>query len=229
MKNERGSVTPMDERRRGARVGRVFDDWARRGRAEGMEEGHGRTAAPLLASLPVQGGTRFLDLGCGNGWAARAAAARGADAVGVDASREMVALATRRAHDTGAAATFRVADFGSLPFGDASFDLAWSMEAVYYAADPDRVLREVRRVVVPGGSVHVLLDYYKENAASHPWPVETGLAMDLRSEREWRDALVEAGFTNVASDRLRAVDAGAESWKRDAGTLYVRGGRPDAP
>lgn len=201
-----------------ADVGDVFDDWARRGRAEGMEEGHGKTAAPLLHSLPLAPGLDFLDLGMGNGWASRYAAGHGCRAVGIDLSQEMVDRANAGAL---AGAKYVQGDFAKLPFEDASFDVAWSMEAVYYAPDPDAVLREVRRVMKPGGAFHLLMDYYGENEASHGWPGDLDVDMSLRSQQEWCDALMEAGFQAAIADRLRATAAEAEEWKRNEGTLYI--------
>lgn len=202
-------------------VADVFDDWARRGRAEGMEAGHGQTAAPLLAALELGPGTVFLDLGCGNGWACRSAADQGATAVGVDASREMVVQAARSAE--GLDARFEQADFADLPLVEASVDVAWSMEAVYYAPDPDAVLREVRRVLRPGGVFHMVIDHYEENEASHGWPAETGLPMALRSEPAWAEAFEAAGFTDVRAQRLRTEDPDAAPWKREQGSLHIQG------
>lgn len=198
-------------------AGGLFDDWARRGRAEGMERGHGETAAPLLRALPIGQGTRFLDLGCGNGWAARWAKERGAEAHGIDASGEMV----ERARAAGVEA--RRGDFADLPYPDGHFDVVWSMEAVYYAPDPDAVLREVVRVLRPGGVLHMLIDFYGENATSHSWPADVGVPMALRSEADWVAAFGAAGFREVRSGRLKATDPDAEAWKRREGTLHVTG------
>ncbi len=204
-----------------SKVDKLFDDWARRGRGEGMERGHGQTAAPLLASLPVGIGVQFLDLGCGNGWASRFAAARGAHAVGVDLSKEMVDRAQARA---GQRERYERADFADLPFADHAFDVAWSMEALYYAPDVPAVLREIRRVVRSGGALHMIIDYYGENEASHSWPEDVGVPMTLLSEAGWREALEAAGFVDVASERLRAAPgAGVEDWKVDQGSLHVWG------
>ncbi|MGB0653004.1 MAG: class I SAM-dependent methyltransferase [Thermoplasmatota archaeon] len=209
------------------KVAATFDDWARQGRAEGMEEGHGQTAGHVVGGLPIQEGTRFLDLGCGNGWASRQAAARGAHAVGIDASKEMVERAGRLAAEAGLAprCRFEIGDFAhldALGLGDASIDVAWSMEALYYAPDPDAVLREVRRVLAPGGVVHILIDLYEENEASHGWSEDLGVPMALRSEQGWLDALAAAGFTDAKADRLRAaLGAGIDAWKVEEGTLHL--------
>lgn len=202
-------------------VGDLFDDWARRGRAEGMETGHSQTAGAALEALPLHAGQRFLDLGCGNGWACRHAARQGAQGVGVDLSIEMVARARAASAGLDPMPVFEQADFAELPLPDGGFDVAWSMEAIYYAADVDAVLQEAHRVLRPGATVHLLLDYYAENPQSHGWPAELGVAMQLRGEPGWLEALGKAGFREVASRRLRSEDPDAEAWKREHGSLYL--------
>lgn len=206
-------------------VRNLFDDWAKKGRAEGMEKGHGKTAGPLLSGLRYEGGVRFLDLGCGNGWAARFAAENGARSRGIDASPEMVKLANELARKKKLPARFQTGDFADLPFDDNSFDVVWSMEALYYAPDPDEVIREVQRILQPGGTFHVLMDYYQENEASHSWPTDTGVSMVLRTEDEWAQALQDAFFQDIQIARLKASekDAGDDAWKATEGTFYVSG------
>lgn len=208
-------------------VADLFDDWARTGRAEGMEKGHALTALHLLDGLRFEGGVRFLDLGCGNGWAARFAAERGARSRGVDVSREMVDRANALAKKKNLPARFQVGDFEELPFDDGSFDVAWSMEALYYAPDPDEVLREVHRVLQPGGTFHLLIDHYAENEASLSWPEDTGVPMVRRSAAEWAAAFQQAWFQDIKVARLRAdpdaIRRDEDLWKVTEGTLYVSG------
>jgi len=206
-------------------VAEVFDDWAARGRADGMEQGHLQTAGAALAALQLGPGRRFLDVGTGNGWAVRHARRHGAEAVGIDVSPGMLREAARRAIPVARA------DAAALPFPDAAFDAAWSMEALYYAPDPDTVLREVHRVLRPRGTFDLVIDHYAENPASHAWGPGMGLDLVLRSEREWSDALQDAGFRDVRATRLRADGPGVETWKREQGTLWIRGhaGPPGTP
>jgi SAM-dependent methyltransferase len=216
------------------KVADLFDAWAKNGRAEGMETGHGKTAGPLLGQLAIVPGSVFLDLGCGNGWASRFAASRGARAIGIDASLEMTARARQMAAsaslDTtpggaGPGAEFHVGDFAELRLDDGIVQTTWSMEALYYAPDPDAVLREAARVMAAGGTMHVIIDFYGENVASHSWPMDVGVPMQLRTSQEWVAAFEAAGFSNVAASRLLATDPEAEDWKRVEGSLYLRATR----
>ena len=101
-------------------------------------------AAPLT-------GVRVLDIATGTGNAALAAARRGAVVSGIDASPRLIAVARERAADEGLSTAFEVGDAQALPYGDGSFDLAVSIFGLIFAADPQRAVGELLRVLRPGG------------------------------------------------------------------------------
>jgi ubiquinone/menaquinone biosynthesis C-methylase UbiE len=201
-------------------VARVFDEWAQAGRDEGMAERHGLSARPVLAGLDLEADDRFLDLGAGNAWAARWAKAAGARSVAVDVSPEMLA----RARQADPAPSIAQASFEALPFADETFAFLFSMEALYYADDLHRALAEAVRVAAPGGRLDALVDYYEGNPASEGWPAKTGVEMHRLSPAEWREAMREAGFVDVGTDRVRADEG--EGWRAEHGSLHVHGRRP---
>jgi SAM-dependent methyltransferase len=86
--------------------------------------------------------TRLLDCGCGAGRFARMAANRGANVAGIDAAKELVAIATRRTPE----GDFRVGDIESLPWPNASFDCVTGFNSFQFADDKVRALTEARRV-----------------------------------------------------------------------------------
>ena len=106
-----------------------------------------QTAGPLLDAVGAVTGTRILDVASGPGFIAAAAAARGADVVGLDFSSAMVAEARRR-HP---AIDFREGDAGALPFGDATFDAVVMNFGLLHLARPDAALAEAHRVLRAGG------------------------------------------------------------------------------
>jgi ubiquinone/menaquinone biosynthesis C-methylase UbiE len=110
--------------------------------------------APIaLDAAGATAGDRVLDVACGTGNAALAAARRGAAAVGVDAAADLVELATRRARGLDGDVRFVVGDALDLPVEDASFDAVVSVFGVIFAPDPDRAAAEVLRAVRPGGRI----------------------------------------------------------------------------
>ena len=129
-----------------------FDEWAAAGKDRGMEKRHWHTAKHALARMPVEAGETVLDLGTGSGYALRALhETRGIGrGVGLDGSPAMVENA-REYTDEGAI-EFAVGDFHSLPVESGSVDHVWSMEAFYYAQDSLDALREIRRILSPGGT-----------------------------------------------------------------------------
>ena len=200
----------------------LFDDWARSGRAEGMEKGHRPRAIQALEDMPIDLGDKLLDLGCGNGWATlwlREKTGSFGAAVGVDASPEMVARA-REAHGTHYGLSFRKASFDKLVWSDGFFNHAFSMEALYYALDLGAALTEVRRVLKPGGTLTVCTDFYEENPECQDWQGMMGIPMTMLSEAGWSGALEDAGFVIERSWRCRDRRADAAE---SAGSLAVRG------
>ena len=184
----------------------VFDDWAKVGRDAGMEEGHLPRAVQVLERMQCAAGTKILDLGCGNGWAARWIAAAGGGAgpvvAGIDASVDMVAKA--RSID-GPCVGFARGRFEALPFREACFAEIFSMEAIYYAMDLDAALAEIYRVLVPGGRVYLVLDYFLENTYSHSWPADLDVSMTLLGEADWQVRLEQQGF--AVESRFRCLDS----------------------
>jgi len=112
-------------------------------------EGVRELDARLLGDLA---GRRILEVGCGAASCSRWLIGQGAYAVGLDLSAGMLGHARQASIRTGVHPALVQADAESLPFGDAAFDLACSaFGAVPFVADPARVMREVFRVLRPGG------------------------------------------------------------------------------
>lgn len=109
-----------------------------------------RASYELIGAAP---GLRVLDVGCGLGDDAAALAtlvAPGGKVVGVDGSRAMIDSARAR-HGAVDGLSFEVADAYALPFDDASFDACRIDRVLQHIADPAPVVREMARVLQPGG------------------------------------------------------------------------------
>ena len=109
----------------------------------------------MLALLPDIEGKRILDAGCGSGWYAEQLIERGARVSAIDASAAMVDFARLRLSGKSAdpaSLDLKVADLrDALPFADQSFDGIVSPLVLHYLRDWRPTLREMHRVLGPGG------------------------------------------------------------------------------
>jgi len=108
------------------------------------------TALVFGLAGPVSG-RRVLDAGAGDGSYAVEAHIRGARAVAIDSQEAMVAAARRRASVRGVGVRFARAKVEALPFRDAAFDLVLAVTVLCFVPDPGAALREIGRILVPGG------------------------------------------------------------------------------
>jgi len=111
--------------------------------------------AEALAMLDLEGTERVLDVGCGTGFGTEGLLAYAEDVVGVDQSPHQLGKARERL-DERTGVSFSLGDAENLPFEDDAFDAAWSSGSIEYWPRPVLGLREMRRVVEPGGKVLVI-------------------------------------------------------------------------
>jgi demethylmenaquinone methyltransferase/2-methoxy-6-polyprenyl-1,4-benzoquinol methylase len=142
-----GTLAPDDVRTMFDRIAPVYDAMNR-----AMTLGLDRKWRRLTAGAAVRPGDRVLDACCGTGDLALAGREAGGRVVGVDFSEEMLARARRKAADI----DWVHADATSLPFEDASFEAVTVGFGIRNLADLEGGLRELARVLVPGGRLGCL-------------------------------------------------------------------------
>lgn len=153
----------------------------------------------------IKKGDRVLDIGCGPGTASFAAVHQGADVTGVDSSPEMIKLA-KEISNTRREYTFLDGDMHALPVEDGSFEVVISSFGVVFSNNPPKLVKEMARVLVPGGRIALLvwpragaLARYYDILDKH-LPQENGRVdphkwADLNQVRTW----FTPEFDNVAS------------------------------
>ena len=175
-----------------------------------------RIAARMLDLADVTSGDRLLDLGTGTGLLARMAAARGANAVGIDHSAGMLGQAQARADedDVGSRTQFVAMDAEALDFGDESFDVTVSLFVLRHLPNPlaaahemYRTLKSRGRLVTSVGARPTLFSASGLGAASDR--VQAMLGRRLLSPDSLRDFLraqgVQGGGDHAAHSHLGDV------------------------
>jgi SAM-dependent methyltransferase len=180
--------------------------------------------AAMLALAAPAAGERVLDVACGTGLVSLAAAdgvGSGGRVLGVDLSQAMVDAATAAARRRGLGhAAFARMDAESLALADASFDLALCGLGLMYLPEPERALREMRRVLRPGG--RIALAVWGERARCGWAPVFEIVDAEVASEvcplffrLGGADTLArlcaDAGFVTTAGRRLDTTLAYADA------------------
>jgi arsenite methyltransferase len=218
-----------------------FNRWAAEGRGESMEDHHLPIVLPVLPHLHFQSGDRVLDVGCGSGWLCRliARGAPGVTAMGIDVSDEMIARA-REASASLPQISFEVGTAEKIPAPDAAFTKVISVESAYYWPDPAAGIQAISRVLSPGGSACIIINYYRDNEHCHQWGTELAIPTKLMSAADWVELFRSAGLTDVdhwrVPDPTPSPEVYTGRWFRDAeqmrkfkqeGALVVRGFKPN--
>jgi SAM-dependent methyltransferase len=107
----------------------------------------------LCDAVDLQAGWRVLDVACGSGNAALAAARCGCDAVGIDYVPALLARGRRRAEAEGLSIELLEGDAEAIPFPDGSFDAVLSVYGSMFAPNHRQAARELARVSKPGGRI----------------------------------------------------------------------------
>lgn len=113
-------------------------------------------AKELIRRVDMKGGERVLDLGCGTGVVSRQIAEAGlvpSALTGVDHNPDMLDVARALFSDDRIKAQWIEADAAALPFDDDAFDVAFCQQALQFFPDCPAALKELRRVMKPGGRV----------------------------------------------------------------------------
>lgn len=161
-----------------------------------------------LAHVQIAPAFTILDVGCGGGRTIdKLAAAAGTGRVsGIDISSQSVAVARKTNARWIAAGRVDIqqAAVSKLPFTDAQFDLVTAVETHYYWPDPVADMREILRVLRPGGRLCLIAEVYKgESLDTLLVPVMKLLGARYLTVDQHRELLAAAGFTEIAIDTER--------------------------
>jgi SAM-dependent methyltransferase len=110
-------------------------------------------ADELCQAVDLQAGSQVLDVACGSGNAALAAARCGCEVTGIDYVPALLERGRRRAEAEGVSIDLREGDAESIPFADGQFDAVLSVFGSMFAPDQPQAAAELARVCRPGGRI----------------------------------------------------------------------------
>jgi ArsR family transcriptional regulator len=143
-----------------------------------------------------------VDFGCGTGTMLKAMMQKAQEVIGVDGSPRMLELARRRFEEDAGRVSLRIGDLEHLPLADGEADFAVVSMVLHHLSHPGAALREIRRVLSPGG-VLVLADFDKhEDERMRTEYGDRWLGFDLPALTE---KLTGAGFA-VRHSELQNVE-----------------------
>ncbi len=167
-------------------------------------------AADLMALAAPQPGEHVLDVACGTGVVARLAAQHVGAAgtvIGLDISVEMLAVACSLPPRPGASIEWREASAIAMPLPDAAFDLVLCQQGLQFFPDQPAAVREMYRVLVPGG--RVALSVWRSIEHNPGWAA-LAQALERHISPEVAGNFVHAGpFCFGNAEGLHALIAGA--------------------
>ena len=178
--------------------------WLGRRMVRAMNLGHAKMAEWGLAQVSVPKDGMLLDVGCGGGWMVRRLSERAPEGkvIGLDYATGSVAVSSAtnvEGIQAGRAGIVR-GSVAALPFPDSTFDVVTAVETHYYWPDLRANVREISRVLKPGGSFALIAETYRGG----PFLFFYGIVMPLMraallSDAEHKELLEGAGLVEVAT------------------------------
>jgi SAM-dependent methyltransferase len=166
--------------------------------------------ARTLQACALTGEAAVLDVACGPGILACAAAVEARHVTGVDITPAMIAQARARQAASGLAnLAWRVGDATALPFADASFDRVTTRYSFHHMPDPAAALSEMKRVCRPGGRVVVI------DATPSPQAQQAYDAMERLRDPSHTSALTLDALRQMGRD-AGLTEAGIDGYRLEA-------------
>jgi ubiquinone/menaquinone biosynthesis C-methylase UbiE len=193
--------------------------WLGKRIARGFNISHSKMTDWGLAQVAVATNAVILDVGCGGGRTIQklAGMASQGKVTGLDYSPTCVAVARETNSQEIEAGRVQIeqGSVATLPFPDCHFDLVTAIETHYYWPDLTTNVREILRVVKPGGSFLLIAEAYRGGPLRLLYSlVMPLLRAKLLSDEEHRELLMQAGFVDVATHHIKGKNWIAATGRR---------------
>ena len=188
--------------------------------ARSMNRHHSKVTRWGLSHVSINKNDTILDVGCGGGRTINTLTKRATEGkvYGIDYSKDSVKVARRvnkRFIEEGRVKIIQ-ASVASLPFPDGSFDLVTAVETYYFWPDLINSLKEIRRVLKPGGRILLINESYRHEKfekRNAEWARLGDFTYHLPDE--FRKFLEEAGYSSIRIDVLEKKNWIASWGKND--------------
>ena len=164
-----------------------------------MNSGHKPIYENVAKALELQPEDDLIEVACGNGYFLKKYASHVHSVAGLDLSELSVTMATNRNRDRIAAGTaeFVQGDASKLPWEDNKFSAATAMGSLPGFPEPSKSLKEMYRVLRPGGRAVISIEWNAEDGKDHSKEIEK-YGYQIWTEDEVKTMLKEAGFSDIS-------------------------------
>ena len=164
-----------------------------------MEKSHKSIYENVAKVLDLQPQDDLLEVACGSGHFLKKYASHVHSVAGLDLSELMVKLATKKNKDRVAAGTaeFVLGEASQLPWEDNRFRVATTMGSFIAFPEPPESLKQMYRVLRPGGRAVISIELHAEDGLDHTKEVKQW-GMGLWTEDQVRAMMKEAGFSEIS-------------------------------
>lgn len=173
--------------------------------AKGMARGHKEFYKNAVKAINPKKDDAYLEIGFGSGVFINKYMSHVSKIAGIDYSEDMVRLASdiNRTLIESGMAEFIQGDASSLPWSDEEFSVVAAIEVFYFLDETEKTLKEIFRVLKPGGRLIIEMSFNKDDGVDHKKHIKK-MNLRLYSEAEMKKMLETAGFSDVSFEYYNA-------------------------
>ena len=167
--------------------------------AKGMAWGHKDFYKNTARVLDLNNDDKYLEIGFASGLFIKIYASHVEKIAGIDYSEDMLSLANNINKNLvkSGKAEFKLGDAVSLPWENNEFSAVVGIETFYFLSEPKASLKEIYRVLAPGGRLVIEMGYNKDDGLDHTRYIKK-MNLNLYSSDQMIQILKETGFVDIA-------------------------------